>query len=244
MSPLSRFAGALALLGALAASAGCGDGKGLTTAPSTANVRIVHASPDAGAVDVLVDGRAILTNVQYKQTLDYTPVSSGGHVVAVRATGTSTDAFSVPVALGDGASYTVVARGRAAATGGNFGLGADVLADDASPATGRAGLRVVHAAPGAVAVDLYLTAPGASLAGATPTVSALIYGGGGARYTDDILAGTYELRVTQAGTTDVRIDVPGFVLSPGQARTVVLVGDPTLGQPLELLTYTDRVARP
>jgi Domain of unknown function (DUF4397) len=241
MSPRSRLARAAALAGAVAAATGCGDGKGVTTVPSTANVRVVHASPDAGAVDVLVDGRSLQTNLQYEQTLDYTPVSSGDHVVAVRAAGTSTDLVTVPVTLGDRASYTVVARGLASATGGNFPLVADLLTDDAAPGAGRASLRFVHAAPGAVAVDIYLTAPTVGLGGATPAVSALAYVRGGS-YANEVVAGSYRLRVTQAGTTDVLLDLPSFVLSPGQAYTAVLVGAPTLSRPLALLALTDRVA--
>lgn len=245
MSPFPRPAGALPLLAALVAAAGaCGDdGKGITTAPSAASVRLVQAVPDAGGVDVLVDGRPIGTDIHYKQSIDYTPLTAGSHVVAVRATGTSSDAFSAPIALGTGASYTIVARGRLSATGGTFGVGSDVLLDDAAPATGRVSLRVLHAAPGAVPVDVFLTAPGVALGTVTPTINALSYGGGGS-YANDVLAGSYELRVTRSGTTDVLADLPALLLTPGQARTVIVVGDPTLTQPIELLSFVDRTASP
>lgn len=246
MTPLSRLARALAAsatLTALAAASGCGDDNGVSTAPATANVRFVHTVPDGRGVDVLVDGRAIRTNLQYKETIDYTSLSSGAHTVAVRPTGSSTDAVSVPVTLGDGASYTVVARGLASASGGNFPVVADALLDDAAPQSGRVSLRAMHAAPGGVSVDLYLTAPGVSLANAQPTVRNLAYGGGSSGgYANDVLSGNYQLRVTRAGTADVLVDFPAFILTPGQARTAIIVGSPTAGQPLEVLTLVDRAA--
>ena len=45
----------------------------------TAKVRVLHASPDAPAVDVYADGAAVLTNVAYGVISGYLEVPAGDH---------------------------------------------------------------------------------------------------------------------------------------------------------------------
>ena len=68
---------ALAMLAAVALTA-CSDDNNDVTAPgTTAQLRVVHASPDAPNVDVFVDNASVLANVAYKTASDYLPVPSG-----------------------------------------------------------------------------------------------------------------------------------------------------------------------
>ena len=77
--------------------------------PGNARVRVVHASPDAPNVDVLVDNAVVLTNVAFKQFSGFLEVSAGARNFKVNATGTSTTVIDVTPTLVDGSVYTVVA---------------------------------------------------------------------------------------------------------------------------------------
>src|SRR3712207_1878290 len=144
---------ALKLTGALVAAlatAGCDDDDPLS--PSrTAQIRVVHASPDAPAVDVLVDNAAVLTNVPFKASSAYLSVPRGSRNLKVRAAGTSTVVIDANANVAGGEAYTVLATGRVAS------IAPLVLEDDlGSPAAGNVRLRLVHASPTAGNVDIYV----------------------------------------------------------------------------------------
>ena len=63
------------LVGATIFTSGCGDS-------GHAQLRVVHASPDAPNVDVLVDGKIVLTNVAYEAASNYLTVSAGSRMFA------------------------------------------------------------------------------------------------------------------------------------------------------------------
>jgi hypothetical protein len=70
---------------------------------------VVHASPDAPNVDILVDDTVVLTDVAFKEYSDYLPVTAGSRNIKVNATGTSQTVIDVTPTLEDGAIYTAVA---------------------------------------------------------------------------------------------------------------------------------------
>jgi len=224
---------ALALL-ATATLAACSDDDDDVTGPSTsAQVRVVHASPDAPNVDVLVDNAAALTNVAYKASSSYLEVPSGSRNLKVRATGTSTTVIDQNATLSQGAFYTVIATGRVAS------IAPLVLTDDqTSPASGSIRLRLVHAAPAAGAVDIYVTAPTADIATATPTLTSVAFRAA-SNYLE-VPAGTYRVRITPAGTKTVAIDVNNVALTAGQVRTAVAVDAPGGGAPLGAILLADK----
>ncbi len=80
-----------------------------------AEVRFVHASPDAPAVDVAVAGGPVLfENVSFREAGAYLGVEPGSFDLEVRLSGTDTVALSVPgVTLQAGKTYTVFAIGLA-----------------------------------------------------------------------------------------------------------------------------------
>ncbi len=240
-APVARRAltAALAVLALAGASACDGDDDGDVVAPpATARVRVLHAAPDAGPVDIVVDGATARAGLQYTQVVDYTALPAGQRTFNVRPAGTTTNAITAAPTLAGGTEYTVIARGRAAGTGA-LALSALLLTDDAAPASGQASLRVVHAAPGAPAVDVYVTAPNADLAAATATVSNLAFGAA-TPYLNNVPPGTYQVRVTPAGTRTVAINVPSVTLSAGQVRTAVAVGEGNAAAPLSALLLADR----
>jgi PGF-CTERM protein len=120
----------------------------------TAELRVVHASPDAPNVDVYVDGDAVLENVSFGGASDYLELPTGSHEIEVTAAGDpSTSVFEDSIEFGS-ATYTAVALGEVSNRGDEpFSL--EVLEDDNSqPPEGEARVRVVHASPDAPNVDV------------------------------------------------------------------------------------------
>jgi hypothetical protein len=84
-----------------------------TAAPPSgqARVRVIHAAPDAGPVDVLVNGQVVLSNVPFGAISNYLTLPAGSYNVQVNAAGTSTTAIQASLSVGAGANYSVVAIG-------------------------------------------------------------------------------------------------------------------------------------
>jgi hypothetical protein len=184
------------------------------SAADTSRVRVVHASPDAPAVDVYVDGSKVLTDVAYKGASDYLPVPAGAHNFKAFATGadpaSATAVIDADATLDAGKDYTVLAIGKLA------DIKPLVLTDDNStPAAGTAHVRVIHASPDAPAVDvavkdgpvLFSDLAFRKEAGPAP-----------------VDAGTYDLEVRVAGTTTVALPINGVTFESGKIYTVLAVG--------------------
>jgi len=219
----------LVLAGVLAA--GCSDDD--STGPTgEAQVRVVHASPDAPSVDVLVDGAEVLGDVPYLAVSEYLDVPAGVRNVRVNGAGTTTSVIDEDLDLVEGTDYTIIASGFAAS------LEPLVLTDDnTAPAAGNAKVRAIHGAPSAPPVDIYVTAPGADLGEATPVLTGVAFGDV-ADYVE-VPAGNYQVRATLAGTTTVVIDSGTLTLASGQVRTAMAVDAAGGGAPLDLLVLAD-----
>ena len=71
-------------------------------------VRVIHGSPDAPDVDILLDGDVLLTDVPYLAASDYLTVPAGTHNVQVRAAGTDTIALDFDLTLAPDTDYTAI----------------------------------------------------------------------------------------------------------------------------------------
>jgi Domain of unknown function (DUF4397) len=220
------------LLAATAFTAACDDDDDNTGPEGDARVRVVHASPDAPDVDVLLDDTEVLSDVPYLATSDYLETTDGEHNLKVNAAGTTTTVIDADVTLTEGADYTVIASGLVAE------IEPIVLEDDnTAPAAGSVRVRAIHGAPSAPSVDVYVTAPGADLATATPTLTGVDFG----EFSDylEVPAGEYQVRVTPAGTKTVAIDSGALTLSGGEVRTVIAVDATGGGAPFDFLVLAD-----
>lgn len=222
----------LALAGvAVLGLAACSDDD--STGPAaTAQVRVVHASPNAPNVDVLVDDATALTNVPFRASSAFLDVSAGSRRLRVRAAGTATTVIDATVPFDAQRAYTVLATGLVA------GIQPLVVVDTlTAPATGQVKVRVIHGAPAAGGVDVYVTAPGASLAGSTPVLTNVPFRGVSGYLT--VPAGQYQIRVTPTGTSTVAIDAT-VTFTAGQIRTIVATDAPGGGAPLAPVVLADR----
>jgi hypothetical protein len=175
-------------------------------AQSGARVRVVHASPDAPAVDVWVNDGVAFSNAPFKGITAYAALDTGTYNVKVVPTGaTEPVVINADLTL-EAKDYTVVAVGTLES------IEPLVLVDNnAMPAAGKAHVRFVHASPDAPSVDI-------AVKGGPVLFSNVAFKEVGDYLPVD--AGTYDLEVRLTGTDTVALDVPGLAL---QARTVYTV---------------------
>jgi hypothetical protein len=201
----------------------------------TARLRLASASPDAGTLDLLVNGRTIAQAVGRTEVSPAAVLEPGPATGEVRATGTSAALASLPLALEAGKSYTVLVAGPMHA------LTAMVSVDTGSagtpppppppvdsgnppsppPPVDVARFRIMHAAPHAPPLDPYLLPAGAPL-DTLPTLQSFAYGS--LALTADLVRrpGHWTVEFTEAGGTRVVLTSGDLDVKAGELVTVVL----------------------
>lgn len=179
-------------------------------------VQVLHASPDAPKVDVLVDGAKAISNLDFGQGSAVAVLPPGDHTVTVNAQtpGSATTVIGpVTLTLDATTQYIVLAEGTVA------NLAPVVFTRPVTPVdAGQARVQVFHAAPNAPAVDVYVTAPGASLSGVAPIGTFSFKGTIGPA---SVPAGSYEIRVTVAGQPSQVVFDSGSVPLPAGADLLI-----------------------
>jgi hypothetical protein len=145
-------------------------------------VRVVHFSFDAPAVDIAPDGDpALIEGLAYPDNTGYVDLPAGAYDLEIRAAGTDTVAFDIPeITLDAGTSYSVFAVG-----GFEDGSFTVVPAVDAA----LAGVRVGHFSPDAPPVDVYVNGNAVLPDVSFGVISGYLY----------VPAGTYTIEVVAAG---------------------------------------------
>lgn len=199
---------------------------------TTGKVRVVHASPDAPAVDVLVDGVKVLENLPFREYSEYLALPAGPHDIRVNVTGTNTTVLQAAPNVGAGKAYTAIAVGFAG--GQSPALDLMLLADETEPVEGvNIKLRVVHAAPSAPGVDIYVTTPFESLDNKSPLLQNVPFKAASGYYT--VPVSLYQARVAVAGTKTIAIDSHRLVTWNGMVRTIVAVDNRGGGAPFDFI---------
>jgi len=177
---------------------------------------------------VLVDNEVLLDDLSYSTASGYLDVEAGSrHLGFVSGSGTFDDH---QLDLAEGADYTILPCCM------QFPNSTVLTDDNSEPAVGNARLRVVDFATLASSVNVYLTAPGADLAGAEPTFVLDI---GSASDYMEVPAGNYQMRVTNWDSDTVVIDSGALTLAEGQVRTIVTMDASGGGEPFGLLVLED-----
>ncbi|HUG48572.1 MAG TPA: DUF4397 domain-containing protein [Candidatus Limnocylindria bacterium] len=199
-----------------------------------ARVRVLHASPDAPAVDVYLNDEIVdaLTNVPFGVISGYLNIPAGEQNFKVYPTGdTTTAVIDADVTLEAGTSYTVAAINPVAS------IEPAVFVDNPSLDYDTAQVRVVHLSPDAPAIDV---APD----GADPADAVVM----GLEFPDatDYLAlpgGEYDLEVRLAGETTVALQLDPIEIQDGGAYSVFAIGsaaaEPLGGNALTALIAED-----
>lgn len=229
-----RFVTSVALATIAVVALGCeGTTSGFLITGSTGNVRVrlMNALTSAQALDFAVDGQVASSGVGFGAASPYVTVSAGSHQLQARASGTGTNLVDFTRDVSEGAFSLIPAPGLSQ-------FGALFIADDPTPATGQAKLRVVHVAATPGAVSVYVTGPTADISSATPVVPAIEFGSASPYVV--VAPGTYRIRITQAGSpSTVIVDTGNTALSAGSVRTLLVTDAPGGGLPTTLSVVTD-----
>lgn len=215
MKKMYRFPMMLALASLTVFAVGCSDDDDdnpiTANLPKTANVLVVHASPDAPAVDIVVDnGSPAVQDLMFPENTGYVSLNSGTRNVKVNVANTTNTVINADLDLNPNLNYSVFAVNTVS------NIEPLVLVDDLSaPASGMTHVRFVHLSPDAPAVDVAVTG-GPVLFG---NVSFKEYQGFA-----PVNAGTYNLEVRLAGTSTVVLPLPGIALQAGKIYTVFAKG--------------------
>lgn len=203
--------------------------------PATFKLQVLHASPDAPAVNVLVNGTQQLGGVDYKQGSAALQLDVGSYDIQVDGItpgGTATVIGPVNLTFDADTLYSIVAVNDVA----NIEPVLLEQPDTAVPA-GSARVRLLHAAPMAPQVDVFATAPGADLTAEAPI--------GSFSFKEDlgpieVPSGDYQLRVTLPGNPNTVVFDSGTVtLNDGDDFLISAVENTTTGAaPISLVVLT------
>lgn len=180
-----------------------------------ANVMVVHASPNAPAVDVRVNDAVVRSNLAYPSNTGYLQANAGATNLKVSPAGTTTYVINANVTLDAMKNYSVFALDSVSK------IKAAVVMDDlTAPASGKAHVRFFHLSPNAPAVDI------AVASGPVLFPNRMFNDQTNASYTafTPVNAGTYNLQVKLAGTSTVVLDLPNISLASGKIYTVFAKG--------------------
>ena len=129
-------------------------------------IQVVHASPDAPAVNVLLNGSVAIEGLDYAETSGFAELDAGSYDISVEGIIPGGNASVIDVAgfsLEENARPTVIAVGNVA------DIAPLVVNESASdPAESEVALTVTHAAPDAPRVDVYLSGPEDEFAALSP----------------------------------------------------------------------------
>lgn len=211
-SPLKFMAMLMIALTTVLSFSSCEDDDDDARTPvGTGKLMIIHASPDAPAVDLFLDGTKLNSvPVNYTDNTSYITAIPGTRLLKVNVAGTLTTALQASLSVVSGKNYSVFAIDSVS------NLSGLVVEDNlAAPAAGKAHVRFIHLSPDAPAVDVAVTGGGVVF--------------GNQSFEDftaftPLDANTYNLEVRLAGTPTVVLPLPGIVLTAGKIYTVYAKG--------------------
>lgn len=193
-----------------------------------AMLRILHASPEAPAVDVYLNDEVAVEGAEFKSATDYMEVPAGEHTVEIYATGTKGEqdpVISTTLNVKAGMAYT------AAAIDNLDNIQLKAIQDSMEASEDMAKIRVGHFIPGAPAVDVGPIGGDALFSGAEfPMVTDYM----------EIDPGSYDLEVRTTDGTQL-IDLSGTNVEAGKVYSAFAVG--TADNP-EVLLLQDSAAMP
>jgi len=206
---------------ALAVLVGCTAESGGYNTTSPPKIRFFNAAFDIGAINADVGTVQTITGLNYEQFATYHSASLGNQPVTILPTGTTTPLITSSVSFDNGQRWSHILYGRPNAPQ------ALIVADNVDlSGGGKYKVRLVNAATEAGPLDVYVTAPGAPLDTATPTLAGVTLGG-----VSDFIeldAGSVEVRIVPSGTKSVFYDSAQITLSERNAYSLVAYsrGDP------------------
>lgn len=177
----------------------------------TSYIRVLHASPNAPAVDIYANDDLLIENLAYEQISPYIPVASANYNIRVYPAGTmkspviDTDVYVPPNTV-----FNVAAIGSLP----NISL-YPIPEPSVSQESGNACVRFVHLSPNAPAVDI-------KLEDGSMVFSDIAYQG----ISNYICVpeNTYTFKVALTGSDDIVLTVPDIMLNDNSYYTIYAIG--------------------
>lgn len=210
----------------LVALTGAGSAE-ILDANTPARLQVVHASPDAPAVDVRVNGDVLIPGLEFPNATGFVEVAPDTYSVSVTVAGNPGAIAIGPVDLTfePGVRYSVLAVNELAA------IEALILDDDPRNVATNAKVRIVHASPTAADVDIYVTAVGADINNEAATLENIPFKANTGFLA--LPAGDYDVTVTPTGTKTAAIGPATISIADGGIYTAIardpLPGEAALG---------------
>jgi hypothetical protein len=179
------------------------------------SLQVIHASPDAPAVDVVVNGGVLVPGLAFPEATGFVETPAGTYNVAVTVAGNPGAIAIGPVDLdlAAGVRHSILAVGELAA------IEPLILTDDPRRVATNAKVRIVHASPTAMDVDIYVTAVGVDINAETPTLENVAFKDNTGYLA--LPAGDYDVTVTPTGTKTAAIGPATISVSDGGIYTAV-----------------------
>lgn len=206
-----------------------------TPLPDYSFIRVTHASPDAPSINIVGDNGDGLTfeqeNIDYQTATGKFPIFEGTYDVQVNAIlpgEATTTVINTNLTFDSEFSYDLVAVGTTAEI-------IPIVIETTSTAVTNGSVRfqIVHGAPNAPEVDIYITAPDVSLASEQPIATAAFMDFTGQI---ELPAGDFQIRITPAGSSSVVFDSGVLSLEGGTDMFVVATQNVAAGDaPVSLL---------
>lgn len=193
-------------------------------------IRILHASPDAPAVDIYANNNLIAEGLSYKQMTNYLPLVPGNYQIQVFPEGNQMNAvIDTNITIPPDSAFTVAAAGELA----DISLMPipEIFTPNMPMGMGNYSyVRFVHLSPNAPSVDITL-----------PDGTVLFEDVSYTQFTDyiGVTPGTYTLQVRPAGSNQVVLTIPDLYLMPGAIYSVFAVGLVGETPPLEAIVAVD-----
>ena len=186
---------------------------------TSANVRLANATDNALNFNQNNTALAGGSNLAFGTASSCAWINATTPNLSVTQPPSTTALPGLTLALAAGKSFTIVAF--PGATGVQFAT----LANAFAPAAGQTGLIVFNGNIGGNAIDVFVTAPNASLG--APTIANVLVGASSAFV--GVPSGSQEIRVTRAGTTSpLLLDVTSNL--PAVQNTALVFAQPANGQ--------------
>ncbi|WP_169302416.1 DUF4397 domain-containing protein [Halorientalis salina] len=182
-----------------------------------AQVRLVHASPDAPGVDIYVDGEPAVEDLMFGNETDYVSLQPGMHNVTITEAGNASNVVfqqDIPVRPGQ---FTIAASGEISPDAERE-FAPVLLVDDAQPGDDESMVRLAHLSPDAPTVDVTVAESGDVLFDNVSFANATDY--------ETVPPGDYTLEVraaTPEGDGEVVQEV-NVTTEGGQAYTAIAAG--------------------
>ena len=194
----------------------CKDDENTVVTPPTAKskISVVHTSPNAPKVDILLDNGFVDT-LSFPRNTPYLEVNAGSRNVKVRATGTTLVPIDANITFDANKNYSIYAIDSLSR------ISALLTVDDlTTPAAGKAHVRFIHLSPNAPAVNI--VANGSITLFPNRTFNKTILTTEQAFTPVD--AATYNLEVRTVSGNALALSVPGVVLTAGKIYTIFAKG--------------------